>query len=476
MTLDKLLDGVRSVAVVCNQWGDTGKGKFSDYFSEWADIIARGTGGNNAGHTVVVNNEKRVFHLLPAGITYDSEGKTNILGNGMVLDLKVLNEELDALDKAGMTYNNLMISEDAHVILPSHVDIDRRKNKSMTNGGIGSTGRGIGPCYSDKISRTGIMIRDIYNTELLSAKLDKMIGKDKKDEKENMIESLRPYAERIRPFVRDTIQKMQDFYSEDKRILLEGAQGLLLSVEFGTYPYVTSSDPSLNGTASGVGLPATAVDLPLGIAKFPIMTRVGGGPFPTEFGGVESERYCNEDTGDAHKIKSELEQHGIPYTEYDAGVKYDRQDPAIMGLINSDDPVEAGIGYRLAAGEYGATTQRPRRVGRTDLAALKYAVGINGPNVILTKTDTARGAEFIELGTGYRQRDNFSRHLEELRNLDPLYKRFKGFNADISEAESFIDLPVNLQKAITFTESHSRCNVKAISVGPDRNETIICDH
>src|SRR3989344_5316304 len=297
MGLDKLLKDVKTVAIVCNQWGDTGKGKFSDYFaSHWADVTARGTGGNNAGHTVVVNGNEKIFHLIPAGILNDSRGQVTILGNGMVIDLLVLSHEIEELEAERLTYNHLMISKDANVIMTYHIEIDRAKNQSQKHGGIGSTGRGIGPCYTDKIGRRGIFIEELFDRDKLSRKINavkkKYSGQKLKINKDEIIESLMPLAERIKPFVTDTISEMHRFMREGKKILLEGAQGLLLSIEHGTYPYVTSSDCSLDGTASGVGLSAKTIDLPLGIVKFPFMTRVGAGPFPTELGGRESELYC----------------------------------------------------------------------------------------------------------------------------------------------------------------------------------------
>ncbi len=551
MTLDLLvggmLNGIQTLAVICNQWGDTGKGKFTDYFAQWADVIARGTGGNNAGHTVVVGDKKRIFHLIPSGIAYDSEGKINVLGNDMVLDMKVLNDELDDLDKGGMSYDNLMISEDAHVILPYHIDRDELKNKSMDGGGIGSTGRGIGPTYTDMVERRGIMVRDLFDKDRLAGKIRKRLMhyntmragewwqdvlhdmkggnyefnsklgvQDKLDyltrrleklgisnnhtdayfgdmnednlkgyyesiamkrinveeETAKIIEKLEPLAKRVRPFVKDTIAEMHKFHAEGKKILLEGAQGLLLSYKFGTYPYVTSSDPSRHGTVAGVGL--AGIDKVLGIVKFPMMTRVGGGPFPTEFGGSLSEEYCNEDAGEAHKVQYELTRWDIPFdVNEDNTVKYDHAHPKIIKLMNSNDPFEVGVGYRLAADEYGATTQRPRRTGRTDLAALKYAVGVNGMDVILTKVDVARGAHFIELGTGYEERDTFCRHPDVLYDVHPTYKRFDGFEEDISGVRLLKDLPDGLREAIAFTQQFAGCNVQAISVGPERNQTIL---
>src|SRR3989338_10101958 len=204
MGLNNLLEGVQTLAIVCNQWGDTGKGKFSDYFaSQWADVTDRGTGGNNAGHTVVINRKEKIFHLIPTGITNDPNGKFTVLGNGMAIDLSVLSHELDELDADGITYNNLLISKDAHVIMPYHINRDKAKHQSQKKGGIGSTGRGIGPCYTDKIARRGIVIEDLFDRDRLSRKINE-IRREYSEQKiycDEIIDLLVPFAERIKNFV-----------------------------------------------------------------------------------------------------------------------------------------------------------------------------------------------------------------------------------------------------------------------------------
>ena len=476
MTLDNLLKDVQTIAIICNQWGDTGKGKFSDYFaSQWADVTARGTGGNNAGHTVVVNGKEKIFHLIPAGITNDSLGKTTILGNGMVIDLAVLSSELDDLDEEGVSYNNLIISRDANVIMPYHVNRDKAKNQSQKHGGIGSTGRGIGPSYTDKIARRGIMISDLFDRDRLVKKMNKIreLYPEQKIDTENIIEQLRPYAERIEPFIRDTVAEMHNFMRNGKKILLEGAQGLLLSIEHGTYPYVTSSDCSLNGTAGGVGLSAKDIDLPLGIIKFPFMTRVGAGPFPTELGGRVSELYCAED---GHTKLDELREYSIPHKSDNGKVEYNWKDPGIVDMMNSKDPFRQGVGIRLAAGEYGATTGRPRRIGWTDAVAAKYAVSINGPLIILTKSDSLAGSEEFKLCYGYadgsKSCTDFSRNEKLLRSINPEYQSYQGYS-DISGVRSYEGLPKSLREAIQDFEKFTSGKVAAVSVGPDREETIV---
>jgi adenylosuccinate synthase len=476
MTLEKLVKDAKVIAIICNQWGDTGKGKFSDYFaSQWADVIARGTGGNNAGHTVVVNGTERIFHLIPSGITGDAEGKINILGNGMVIDISVLCRELDELNKEGISYNNLMISKDANVIMPYHIARDVAKDKSQRAGGVGSTGRGIGPCYTDKVARKGILIEDLFDRDKLSKKIDS--AKERYPEQvintDEVIGRLFPFVERIKPFVRDTISEMREFRNQGKKILLEGAQGLLLSIEYGTYPYVTSSDCSLNGTAAGVGLSAKMVDLPLGIVKFPFMTRVGAGPFPSELGGRKSEDYCAED---GHAKGDELKQYGIPHQPTEKGFRYNPKDSKILEMIKSDDEFIQGIGIRLAAGEYGATTGRPRRTGWTDAVAARYAVGINGPLMILTKPDCLSDTGDFRLCFGYddgkKVHDRFSRSAEFLRGVTPVHRKY-GRYGDISDVRTYGRLPASLKNAITDFNNFTGGKVVAVSVSAERDATII---
>lgn len=479
--LEKLVEGKQVIAVLCNQWGDTGKGKFSDYFAaNWADVCARGTGGNNAGHTVVIGDKKRIFHLIPSGISEDSRGAISILGNGMVIDLPVLCGEMDELDLAKAAYNNLMISEDAHVILPFHIQKDKGTTATQKAGGVGSTGRGIGPAYADKVaSRAGIQIRDIFNRDVLAKRLEKL-GEyhGSSFNKDDTIAYLEKYAERIKPFVRNTMAEIQELVRQGKKVLLEGAQGLLLSSEFGTYPYLTGSDCSLNGTATGVGLCAKQVDLCLGVVKFPMMTRVGGGPFPTELGGKKSEDYCaavDENGNTKYSLKTELEENGIPFeVQENKRIKYDHNHPKIVNLMNAPKgDFRRGVGIRLAGEEYGATTGRPRRVGWTDLMALKYAIGINGSDLILTKPDVMRGAESFSLGAGYSNLSSFTRDSSALSKANPFYGSFPGFNEDISKAGDYEELPEGLKESIEFTERFTGGRVRVVSVGADRDQTIV---
>jgi len=470
-----LLNGVQTLAIVCNQWGDTGKGKFSDFFAEWGDVVARGTGGNNAGHTIVLNDKETIFHLLPAGVAYDCDGKKSVLGNGMAIGIVPLCGELDELDEQGMSYDHLMISKDAHVVMPFHVVRDKKINVSQASGGIGSTGRGIGPAYTDKTARRGIMIGDLLDKDTLVAKIKKLkkFYPEQEINIDDIVSEMDPYIDRIRPFVRDTVSAMHEFMREGKRIVLEGAQGLLLSIEHGTYHYVTSSDCSINGTACGVGLSARAIDLVLGVVKFPFMTRVGAGPFPTELGGKRSEDYCGEDGGEKYKREVELRMHEI---ENENG-KYNPKDPKIIDMINSSDPFIQGVGVRLAAGEYGATTKRPRRIGWTDAVAARYAVGINGPmKLILTKADAVSGTGGFNICYEYNHETgatrNFNRDSDFLRGVEPVNTHYAGY-PDIQDERNFGRLPTSLLNAIFNFESFVGARVAVVSVGPERDQTIV---
>ncbi|MAG02378.1 hypothetical protein CMI42_03500 [Candidatus Pacearchaeota archaeon] len=498
MSLDKLINDRKIIAVICNQFGDTGKGKYTDYFaSHWADVIARGTGGNNAGHTIILNGEEKIFHLLPAGITYDADGKTTILGNGMVIDLKSLNEELDELDQQSMSYNNLKISKDAHVVFPYHIEKDRA-NTSQENGGIGSTGRGIGPCYTDKIARRGITMGDLFDRQRLIRKLERSATHypDQELDPEQIANSLEPFSERIKPFVADTVSEMHRFINQGKKVLLEGAQGLLISIEHGTYPFVTSSDCSLSGTATGVGLSARDVDLPLGIIKFPFMTRVGAGPFPTEIGGRDSESYCakglehdifyeaKEYLGmqiDLNEIR-ELQANGNSeaLAEKRVGVvdHIRSSKDTLLDLANTESatsPIIQGAAMRLLAGEYGATTARPRRIGWTDAIAARYARRINGPYFILTKPDCLENIDEFRICTGYRNGNDtteFRKDEQSLRTVAPTYTSHKGYG-NVRNVKEFENLPPSLKNAIVDFDKFTEGETLIVSTGPESEQTIV---
>ncbi len=406
--LQEFLKAKKIVAVVCNQWGDTGKGKLVDLLSSWADIIVRGTGGANAGHTIKVGEQEHVFHLIPSGILHDSEGKINILGRGVAFDPRVVIDELDLLAQNNILVKNLKISHQAPLILPYHLLIDRVAD---INAKVGTTGRGIGPLYTDFISRQSLFVNDIFNQDIFRAKLEKFLankkhilaGLDKDlakqvllhphlgsglffDEQnilsvDKIVEKYSEYALQLKDFVINLELFLNQAKFENKNILLEGAQGALLSIDYGTTKFQTSSDCTLAGLAKGCGLREREVDYVFGIAKAFYMTRVGNGPFPSELGAKQSEDYCAA----GHSKEEEKENYASK----------------VKDLLQADEFLQ-GIAFRLMGREYGATTGRPRRTGWLDLVALKYAMQFNGKNLSLTKIDVLTGLEKIKLCVKYK--------------------------------------------------------------------------
>jgi adenylosuccinate synthase len=493
---DKLLSNVKTLAIVCNQWGDTGKGKFVDYFAEWADIIARGTGGANAGHTIIIGDKEYIFHLVPSGILYDKEGKVNIIGTGAAIDPRVVSEELDILKREGLTFQNLKISKDAKLVMPQHLLVDRAKERSL-EGKIGTTGRGIGPAYVDHYDRVGLRVNDILNPSLFREKLKKNIeGKmlmlrsiDKAVLKEIMqhehlgngkfyddanvfnfealLEAYLEYGKLLHSMIADTDKIVRDAKGV-KNILLEGAQGNLLSVDIGTYPFVTASDCSVRGLAKGVGLTDSDVDLTLGIVKAPYMTRVGEGPFPTELGGEKSAKWCG-----TKGITKQTEKEQYP----DASTE------------DTDEFIQ-GIALRKAGGEYGATTGRPRRTGWLDLPILKYSMITSGSHVILTKIDVLDAVKEIKICHAYTYNgpdyvsgektlktgdiiDTAIIESEVLSHCSPLYTTFPGWLEKTSDKLSYEELPEKLKTILNFIKEKTGAVIDIVSIGPDRDQTII---
>lgn len=493
---DTLLKDVKTMAIVCNQWGDTGKGKFVDYFAEWADIIVRGTGGANAGHTIKIKGKEYIFHLVPSGILHDQTGKINIIGSGVAFDPNIVAEELEILKREGLTYNNLFFSRKALLVLPEHLVLDRIKEADRL-GKIGTTGRGIGPVYTDHYARIGLTVNDLLNIDSFKEKLQKNL-KDKINylkqfdiqvvkeimqhphlgngrffhEKEifNIDEIVKAYGEYAKIFEKNIIDT-DTFIKENigkKRILLEGAQGNLLSIDIGTYPYVTSSDCSVTGLAKGSGIKETEIDLTLGIVKAPYMTRVGEGPFPTELGGAESAAWCG-----TKGVNQSLEKEKYPNAN-----------------VNDTDEMSQGIGMRLAGHEYGATTKRPRRTGWLDLPLLKYSIDYSGPRTILTKIDVLDECEKIKIchayefiGNDYRIGDKTLRKgdviekaiidKEIISNCKPIYTEFPGWLQKISDIKTYNELPRNLHTILDFIKEKTGIQIDIVSVGPDRDQTII---
>ncbi|MBM3257275.1 MAG: adenylosuccinate synthase [Candidatus Liptonbacteria bacterium] len=507
--LQKLTGSASTVAVVCNQWGDTGKGKFVDVLAEWADVIARGTGGANAGHTIHVGDKKHVFHLLPSGILYDHEGKWNIVGGGTALDPRVVIEELAILESEKISYKNLLIAQNAKLVLPQHIVLDRVRESAAKKGfdspehpaaavRIGTTGRGIGPVYADYYARLGLCTNDLLNIEIFKKKLERNLrekllvlrqydpavikevmhhphlqnGRFWNEQNifdvEAILETYKEYGKRLGDMIADTEEFMHKARAQGRKILLEGAQGNLLSVDIGTYPYVTSSDCSMRGLVQGVGLRERDVDLCLGIVRGFYMTRVGEGPFPTELGGTKSAEWCGK--GEVTKV---VESKEFPEAS-----------------VNDKDPFLQGVGMRKAGNEYGATTGRPRRTGWLDIPLLRYSMEHSGPEAIFTKLDVLDECEEIKICTKYDYQgpeyrwgktlfhpgmtlDKAVPDPELLGHCVPIYESFPGWKESISGIREYKAMPAKLKTLVSFVEKAAGLRVRALSVGPDREQTIV---
>lgn len=484
-----------TVAVIDAQFGDTGKGKFVDLFADWADIVARGTGGANAGHTIYVKDKEFVFHLLPSGIL--KKHTTNIIGRGVAFDPAVAAHELKILAQSMLVTGSLRIAYNAPVVMPQHILLDRVREHLAGKGKIGTTGRGIGPLYEDHVRRVGITVNDLLNKDLLQKKLLRNLSEkllyfklaDKRLLKEllalpilggnrffdartilNMdalVEAYTSYGKTFREFVDDTDSYLRGQQGK-KKILLEGAQGVMLSVDYGTYPYVTSSDSSAIGLARGVGLNPADVNTIFALIKGFYMTRVGEGPFPTELGGEKSARWCG--SGDINK-KNEHER--IP-----------------AASVNHTDSFTQGVGLRIAGNEYGATTGRPRRVGWLDLPLLRYALQYGGTSLILTKLDVLDECEEIKVCTGYTYRGPSvicgSKKLtpgtkleiavpiaEILGRCEPVYRSFPGWQKSLRACRTARELPSPLQTLAQFLKKKVGVRASLLSVGPRPEETVV---
>ncbi|MBM7836416.1 adenylosuccinate synthase [Clostridium sardiniense] len=418
--------------VIGAQWGDEGKGKMTDYLAEEADVVVRFQGGNNAGHTVVVGDKEYKLHLIPSGILYDD--KTNVIGNGVVVDPKALFDEIEYLEGVGVkvTPEKLIISDRAQLIMPYHKVLDKLKEKARGKNDIGTTGKGIGPCYTDKYERCGIRVCDLMHEDVFTEKLrenveakNAYITKVLDGEALSFDEILKEYlefAKKLRPFVKDTSVKVYDAIKADKNVLFEGAQGMLLDIDYGTYPYVTSSNTTAGGVTAGTGIGPRMITNAVGIAKA-YTTRVGKGPFPTEL---------NDETGDWIREKGH---------------------------------------------EYGVTTGRSRRCGWLDLVILKTTVRVSGlSSLAVTKIDTLAGLDKIKVCVGYKFNgeviDYFPASLEDLAMCEPVYEEFDGWDESVADARSYEELPENAKKYIERIEEFTDTRVSIVSVGPKRDQTM----
>lgn len=421
------------VVVVGTQWGDEGKGKMIDYLSKKADMVVRGQGGNNAGHTVVVSGKKYALHLIPSGILY--EDTVNIIGNGVVVDPEGFFEEMETLNKEGIqTEGKVFISERAHIVFPYHKVIDRLSEKARGKEDIGTTMKGIGPCYMDKIERSGLRACDMLEdnfAEKLGSIIDhkndiitKLYGDEPLD-KDEIIRKYTEYGQRMAPYIKDTSIMVYEASKAGKKILFEGAQGSLLDIDLGTYPYVTSSHPISGGFMTGVGIGPQTINEVVGITKA-YTTRVGKGPFVTE-----------EDN-------------------------------------------ETGDRIRIAGHEFGTTTGRPRRCGWFDGVVVKYASRISGvTGLSLMLLDVMTGFDTVKLCEAYKYGDEVMEHfpasLEKLAKCEPVYRELPGWKEDITGCKTYEELPAEAKNYIEAIEDITGVPVKIISVGPDRTQTIIRD-
>ena len=419
-----------AVVLVGAQWGDEGKGKATDLLGSRVDYCVRYQGGNNAGHTVVIGDKKFALHLLPSGIL--TPEVTPVIGNGVVIDVAVLFEEIDGLEAQGIDTSNLLISANAHLITPYHVTLDKVTERFLGNSKIGTTGRGIGPSYADKTSRLGIRVQDLFDEKILRAKIEgSLLSKNQVLVKvfnrravtvDEVVENLMQHAERLKPYVADTSLLLNRALDENKVVLLEGGQGTLLDVDHGTYPFVTSSNPTAGGACAGSGIGPTKITGVVGILKA-YTTRVGSGPFPTE-------------------------------------------------LLDED-----GEKLRTIGGERGVTTGRPRRCGWFDAPIARYATRINGlTDIFLTKLDVLTGWEKIPVCVAYDIDGTRSEELPmtqtEFHHAKPIYEMLPGWSEDISGAKTMDDLPANARAYIKFLEDVSGAPISAVGVGQDRNATI----
>jgi adenylosuccinate synthase len=419
-----------AVVVLGTQWGDEGKGKATDQLGSRIDYVVKFNGGNNAGHTVVVNGEKYALHLLPSGIL--SPGVVPVIGNGVVIDIEVLFEEIDALQARGVSAERLLVSSAAHVIAPYHRTMDKVSERFLGKRKIGTTGRGIGPAYADKINRVGLRIQDLFDENILRQKVEGSL-----DQKNHLlvkvynrraitvdetVEDLLGYAERLRPYVADTPLVLNQALDAGKTLVFEAGQATMLDIDHGTYPFVTSSSATAGGACTGSGIGPTRIDRVVGVAKA-YTTRVGEGPYPTE-------------------------------------------------LFDED-----GEWLRQTGGEFGTTTGRPRRTGWYDAVVARYSSRINGlTDLVVTKLDVLTGRDKIPVAVAYdvdgRRFDEMPDDQSDYHHAKPVYEYLDGWTEDISGARELADLPVNAQRYLARLEEISGTRISAVGVGPGREATV----
>ncbi|TFD48178.1 adenylosuccinate synthase [Cryobacterium frigoriphilum] len=420
-----------AIVLIGAQWGDEGKGKATDLLGSRVDYVVKFNGGNNAGHTVVVGDEKYALHLLPSGIL--SPGVTPIIANGVVIDIEVLFEELDALSSRGVDVSRLRVSANAHLITQYHRTLDKVTERFLGKRQIGTTGRGIGPAYADKINRVGIRVQDLFDENILRQKVEGALGQKnhllvkvynrRAIEVDEIVAELLTYAERLRPMVTDTALLLHEALNDGKTVLFEGGQATMLDVDHGTYPFVTSSNATSGGAVTGSGVAPNRIDRIIAVVKA-YTTRVGAGPFPTEL---------FDDSGEFLRSK----------------------------------------GF-----EFGTTTGRPRRTGWYDAPVARYTARINGvTDFVLTKLDVLTGLDKIPVCVAY---DVDGVRVEEVpvsqsdfHHATPIYEEFPGWTEDITGVREFSDLPKNAQDYVLALEAISGSRMSVIGVGPDREAVVV---
>ena len=418
-----------SVVVVGTQWGDEGKGKITDFLSENAEVIARYQGGNNAGHTIKFDGVTYKLHLIPSGIFYKE--KISVIGNGMVVDPKALVEELAYLHEQGISTDNLRISNRAHVILPYHIRLDEVEELRKGANKIGTTKKGIGPAYMDKAARVGIRIADLLDYEVFEAKLEQNLAEKNRlferiyevegFKKEDILDEYYEYGQQFKQYVCDTSVVLNDALDEGKRVLFEGAQGVMLDIDQGTYPFVTSSNPVAGGVTIGSGVGPSKITHVVGVCKA-YTSRVGDGPFPTEL--------------------------------------HD----------------EIGQKIREVGREYGTTTGRPRRIGWFDSVVVRHARRVSGlTDLSLNSIDVLTGIETLKICTAYRYKDevitDYPASLKVLSECDPIYEELPGWTEDITGVKSLDELPANARHYVERITQLTGVPLSTFSVGPDRTQT-----
>lgn len=419
-----------AIVIVGAQWGDEGKGKASDQLGAEVDYVVKFNGGNNAGHTVIVGEEKFALHLLPAGIL--TPGCTAVIGNGVVVDLDVLFEELEDLTARGVDTSGLRISSNAHIIPSYNKKIDGANERLLGKRKIGTTGRGIGPTYADKMNRIGIRVQDLFDPSILRQKVEGALHQKNAQlaalgeatfDVDVVTEELLAYADRVRPMLFNSSAELNRALDEGKTVVFEAGQAVMLDIDHGTYPYVTSSSTTAAGACTGSGVGPRRIDRVVGVAKAYI-TRVGEGPFPTE-------------------------------------------------LLD-----EAGERLREVGGEYGTTTGRPRRCGWYDAVVARYATRINSlTDIVVTKLDVLTGIEQIPVCVAYEidgaRVEDMPENQSDMHHAKPIYEYLPGWVEDISHCREFADLPANAQAYIMRLEELSGCRISSIGVGPERAQTIV---